>query len=81
MIGIFQNWEFDYHKNDFSPSIEYLMNHSRINYNVNEYNFITKEVMDKNKEEMNYTYIDKFNKTPKKSKIKNRIQTNFINLI
>jgi len=186
MIGIFQNWEFDYNKDNFAPSIEYLMNHSQINYNVNEYvysyikekildknniiiqelnneflitintfnknrkklylkhspyntinikfdydiyvgdrnigkskkercyvrmnsivlyyyskkisedmtsreyadivydmlgaylineyNFITKEVMDKNKEEMNYTYIDKFNKTPKKSKIKNRIQ-------
>ena len=191
MIDIFQNWEFEYGKDDFASPIEFLMNHSRINYNVNEYvysfieekildkndiiiqelnheflitintfnknrkkmylkhspyntvnikfdydiyvgdrnigkskkdrcyvrmnsivlyyyskkisedmsskeyadivydmigaylineyNFITKEIMDKNKEEMDYTYIDKFNKTSKKRKIKSIIQTNFLN--
>ena len=50
-------------------------------YIINEYDFNTKEVMDKNKEGMNYAYIDKFNKTPKRSKIKNIIQTNFIKSI
>ena len=73
MISIYQNWDFDYHSDDYAPSILLLLNHPRINYNVSKYifSYIKKKILDKYEiviQEVNHEILITFNMYNKKRK-------------